>query len=166
MIITILLIGFYTYPLTGQCFFQKEKDPFTGVETISTVNELVGAIWPNGQLNFKLVLIMDKDTTFKLYININRLTVRCFGPESKISIKCGPNIFNLKLSGVSHCGTKFEDYSVLSLDTIRLLGKNKMTAIRVFYTNDYEDFKVDSFSGYFFKSKLKCFEKKYPQYFN
>jgi hypothetical protein len=162
----ILIMTLISYIVTGQCQLDKDKDPFTGIENISTTNDQIGYIGKNGQINFKLTLSFDKDTTLRLYIEVNRFTIRCFDSTCKILLKVGDEVVTFKLSGKSQCGTKLQDYSVIPLKTFKMMSDGFISAIRVFYTKDSEDFTVDMYNNSFFIAKYNCFSRQYPGYFN
>ena len=54
----------------------------------------------NRRLIPKHVPYIAKDTTMRLYVNINSQTIRCFGAGGKILIKTENNLITLKLSGI------------------------------------------------------------------
>lgn len=154
----ILLLG---SQLNGQAI-KRIKDPYTGISSTSTDYEYIGRVGRSGSIQFKVTLYEGKDTTLRLYIYINRLSIRCFDADSKVQINYGTGIVSLKFNEKPHCGTSLEDYAVLSKSDIKLLKENRMIGLRVNYTKDFEDFSLFGKSNYdnkadYFIRTLKLF---------
>jgi hypothetical protein len=159
-LVALFITIFFSYSLLAQGRLKIEKDMFTGTEIKSTSYQTIGYVGNNGTIKIKLEQYIDKDTTLKLFISIKRATSRCLGQDSRVLIKAGKQIVTIDLIGKEDCGLNIENYGILSKTDIPYLKENKVIAIRVHYTNDFDDFKVST-SG----NSMDMFNENNADYF-
>ena len=158
----LLVIGLFIIQVSGQDL-KTEIDPYTGIKTKSTDYVTMGTVGKTGTIKFKLTQWIGKDTTLRLYIFVNRVSIRCLDENSRVQINYGDGVVSLKLVEEKHCGSRLEDYAILTPDNIKKLKNNRIGGIRVNYTRDYEDFKLFERGGFndqsdYFMRLLKLFE--------
>ncbi len=173
---TFLFVNLFI-SVNAQCKLITETDQYTGIELKSTRYEEVGKFRNFGLIRFKLTRTTDKDSLFRLYIQISQKKTKCISTDSKILIATDSATIGLKLfsqnnseeqydntgmvSGLIFCGKDLECFADLTPDEINILKKNKMNRVSVYYPGEYYEFQVinDYRNQYeYFIRTLKCFE--------
>jgi hypothetical protein len=156
-LLTLLLV-IICVPLIAQCELETQKFVGTGVTSRSTKPEQVGSVGKTGAIYFYLAEYTKEnspDKSMKLCVSITRLISRCFDADSKIQIKCGLDVIDLKFIGKTDCGTHLFTFAEISPEILKVLRVNLIESLNVYYTGEIDNFKVIN-SSYFF-STLKCF---------
>jgi hypothetical protein len=159
-ILLIILGSLISYSVSGQCNLEKEKNLETGVESRSTSPEQIGELGKKGSIYFYLIEYNKgetKEKSLKLCISIQRRTSRCIDSNSKIQIKIGPSVLEMKLLGKFDCGDHFFNYVELTSEAQNSLKKNLIDTIKVFYEEGTDNF--DIINNLYFQTTLKCFDR-------
>jgi hypothetical protein len=145
--------------LSAQCNIKTEKDEFNGSVSRSSASEVLCRSWSDGTLKMKISQFIDKqDTSMSLFVYLEPMSMSCFNDESKILLKSGEIIKEIKLSGKIDCagqGNILIDYGMLTDEDIVFLKTHFIEAIRVYLSEGYNDYSIKK-ADYFIRTMM-CF---------
>lgn len=159
-----LFFAFISINLAAQCQYEKnEVDKFTGVEVKKLKEFIIGT---NSDKTYGIALFKNTHPTgvsrgFYFYYRnkSSYASTRCFTSDTKITILLSDTskIELHKLSNKIDCDSKFLMASFyLEEEDINKLSTANVTDIRIYFSEGYEDFSVESKKSNYFMNNLEC----------